>query len=73
MTIPTLLCHPFVPSLLFPEQAPADFLLFRRTTQHFWRERATFAVSTAILFTLAQEDEQLVRGMVGRTLRFVLR
>ena len=38
----------------------------------FWKERAAFAVSTAVLFTLAHEDKGMVRGVLGRLLHGVL-
>ena len=39
----------------------------------FWKERVAFAVSTAVLFTAAQEDRGMVRGVGGRLLYGVLR
>ena len=40
--------------------------------KEFWKERAAFAVSTAVLFTLAHEDKGMVRGGLGRLLHGVL-
>ena len=40
--------------------------------QHFWREKAAFSISTAVLFTLAHEDPRKVRGVLGRALHSVL-
>ena len=40
--------------------------------KHSWKERAAFAISTAVLFTLANEDAGMVRGVMGRLLHSVL-
>ena len=38
----------------------------------FWKERLAFSLSTALLFTIAQEDVGMVRGIFGKLLRGVL-
>lgn len=40
--------------------------------QHFWKEKAAFSLSTAVLFTLAHEDSSRVRGVLGRLIHLVL-
>ena len=42
------------------------------TIQYFWREKAAFSLSIALLFTLAHEDSTRVRGLLGRLLHRVL-
>ena len=53
-------------------RATATFLPRSYDRKYFWRERAAFSISTALLFTLAQEDEGMVRGVLGRLLTGVL-
>ena len=53
-------------------RAAATFLPRRYDRKYLWRERAAFSVSTAMLFTLAQEDKAMVRGVLGRLLNSVL-
>ena len=40
--------------------------------QDFWKEKAAFSLSTAVLFTLAHEDPTKVRGVLGRLIHRVL-
>ena len=40
--------------------------------QGFWKEKAAFSLSTAVLFTLAHEDPTKVRGVLGRLIHRVL-
>lgn len=40
--------------------------------QLFWRERAAFSASVALLFTLAYDDSQHVRGVLGSLLHGIL-
>ena len=49
-----------------------DLVMRLTVCQYFWRERAAFAVSTAVLFTLAQENPQKIRGVLGQVLQRVL-
>ena len=53
-------------------RAAATFFPRRYDRELFWRERAAFSVSIALLFTLAQEDKGMVRGVLGRLLSGVL-
>ena len=53
-------------------RAAATFLPRSYDRKFFWRERAAFSVSTALLFTLAQEDRGMVRGVLGRLLNGIL-
>ena len=39
----------------------------------FWKERLVFAVSTAVLFTVVEEDRGCVRGVLGRLLGGILK
>ena len=41
--------------------------------QYFWKEKAAFSLSMAVLFTLAHEDPKLVRGFLGRLIHRVLK
>lgn len=41
--------------------------------QYFWKEKAAFSISIAVLFTLAHEDPRRVRGVLGRLLFTVLK
>lgn len=40
--------------------------------QYFWKEKAAFSLSTAVLFSLAHKDPKLVRGVLGRLIYRVL-
>ena len=53
-------------------RAAATFLPRRYDRKYFWRERAAFSVSTALLLTLAQEDKRMVRGVLGRLMNVIL-
>lgn len=41
--------------------------------KHFWKEKAGFSLSTAMLFTLACEDPRKVRGVLGQLIHSVLK
>lgn len=53
-------------------RAAATFMPRSYDRKLFWRERAAFSVSTALLFTLVQEDKGMVRGVLGRLLSGIL-
>ena len=53
-------------------RAAATFLPRRYDRVFFWRERAAFSFSLALLFTLAQQDPRMIRGVFGRLLSGVL-
>ena len=40
--------------------------------QIFWKERAAFSFSTAVLITLACEDPNKVRGVLGQLIHRIL-
>ena len=58
----------FVAPRALATQLPREY-----DASHFWRERVAFSLSTAVLFTMAQEDSSAVRGMLGKLLDGILR
>lgn len=54
-------------------RAAATWFPRRYLPEHQWREHLTFAVSTAIVLTAAQEDPKFVRGVFGSVLNTVLK
>ena len=58
----------FVAPRALATQLPREY-----EASHFWRERVAFSLSTAVLFTMAQEDSSAVRGMLGKLLDGILR
>jgi hypothetical protein len=59
-------------ALFVTPRALATMLPRRYEIKYQWRETMTFAVSTAIVFTCAQENPARVRGVLGKVLARVL-
>ena len=53
-------------------KALAVYLPRQYGAKDFWKERAAFSLSTAILFTMSQEHPTTVRGMLGKLLGGIL-
>ncbi|KAK7179267.1 hypothetical protein DPSP01_003481 [Paraphaeosphaeria sporulosa] len=54
-------------------RAAATWFPRRYLPEHQWKEHLTFALSTAVVLTAAQEDPKSVRGVLGNLLNAVLK
>ncbi|KAL5414808.1 hypothetical protein PMIN03_002028 [Paraphaeosphaeria minitans] len=54
-------------------RAAATWFPRRYLPEHRWKEHLTFALSTAVVLTVAQEDPKRVRGVLGNLLNAVLK
>ena len=59
-------------SMFVVPRAVATFLPRSYDSKYSWRERTAFSVSVGLLFTLAQEDKGMLRGVFGRLLNGIL-
>ncbi|KAL8820860.1 MAG: hypothetical protein Q9223_001016 [Gallowayella weberi] len=60
-------------ALFVAPRAAATLLPRQYEVKYFWRERAVFSVSVALLFALAQDNPHWVRGMLGSVLEKTLK